>query len=618
MPRLFFVCCLALFIVAPDVVYSAEPYVVHYDLHFVIRDKLFVNVQVPAVVRKSFTDSNSACSYVFPVIAPGTYEYSPWWKLVSDFTAFDVEGKPLPVGCGIDSQFVILGAERLHSISYWLDDSFDVSDGSIEIFHPAGVGFEDSIAVINHTGIVGYVDGFQSLPYEVHVDRPSHLYCATALDVISRTDTSDIYIAPNYDALVDGPVLYSRPDTATFDVHGTQILVAMAHHSKNMVAPAYAKSLKKVTESIASFLGTMPVKKYAFLFYLWNGDTNNVKYMHYAIGALEHNLSSMYFWRYSKTPFGLNDIAAHEFLHILVPLNLHSREIDQFNFRQPSLSEHIWLYEGATEYFADQSLLRGKILPEKGFVEKIRSWIASSDELPDSFSLTEFSKNILTRENQRVYSQIYEYGPLNALLLDITLRSSSDKEVGLLELVQRLMKEYGPTKPFEDEKLFSEIGRVSTPEAERYCTQHISNSKRIPYRELLSEIGLKYTDSIQTTTWSFGVSVDLDSNDTEIRIKPDTEAPAKNPLGAQAGDLLLSVNGKSVSVTEFDDALTFLFSPFTGDEITIVVKRAGNEVTLTGEPTRINKTKRHLLDIDTQASAEQVALRNSVFFGKKL
>ena len=48
----------------------------------------------------------------------------------------------------------------------------------------------------------------------------------------------------------------------------------------------------------------------------------------------------------------VTDIAAHEFFHIVTPLNIHSEIIEHFNFVTPVPSQHLWLYEGTTEWAA--------------------------------------------------------------------------------------------------------------------------------------------------------------------------------------------------------------------------------------------------------------------------
>jgi predicted metalloprotease with PDZ domain len=583
---------------------SQTGYHVDLDLNRITDDRLLVTVTLPKLDQPTAT-------FVFPVIAPGTYEFNAWHRLIHNFTAYDEGGSVLGVSRSADSQFVLTDAQRTSYVTYWIDDSFDVADSSLQVFHPAGTDFEDSIVVINHTGIVGYIDGMQNRPYVVNVKRPSFMYCATALEVTVRTDSSDEYVAPSYDALVDGPVLYSVPDTATIMVNSTRVLVALAHHNTNKLAAVYAKVLSKITSAIHNFLGALPVDRYAFLIYLYNGDTVNVRYLHYAQGALEHNFSSMYFWRYSIRALGFNDVAGHEFLHILVPLNLHSEEIDRFNFRTPVLSDHIWLYEGVTEYFAEQVLLRDSITSDKNFIKIIERWASSFEFLPDKFNLISFSSDILSAENQHVYPLIYLYGPLNALLLDVVLRDSSKGKLGLLELVQLLMKQYGQSKPFKDKELFAEIGRVSTPEAQAYCEQYINSDKRLPVSEILSRIGLTYSDSVVVSRLTFGIGVDRKSNDSTIIIYPDS----LNPLGVQTGDILLEVNGVKVKIKSFA-ATKPLFKPETDEPLTLLIRRGNAEIELTAKPVNKKVIIHHQVDFDANATADQVALRNRVFYGK--
>ncbi|MBI2794074.1 MAG: hypothetical protein HYX66_05420 [Ignavibacteria bacterium] len=598
----FFVFCL---LVGATRLFGSEAgYRVDFDLNRITDDRLTVTVALPKLDQPTAT-------FVFPVIAPGTYEFNAWHRLVHDFTAYDEGGLVLGVTRSADSQFVLMDAQRTSYVTYRVDDSFDVADSSVQVFHPAGTDFEDSIVVLNHTGIVGYIDGMQGRPYVVNVKRPTYLYCATALDVTARTDSSDEYVAPSYDALVDGPVLYSVPDTATIMVNSTRVLVALAHHNTSKLATEYANVLSKVTSAIHKYLGALPVNKYAFLIYLYNGDTVNVRYLRYAQGALEHNFSSMYFWRYSKRALGLNDVAGHEFLHILVPLNLHSEEIDRFNFRTPAMSDHIWLYEGVTEYFAEQTLLRDSITSDKDFIKVVEQWASSFRYLPPTFNLIKFSRDVLTPKNQEVYPLIYYYGPLNALLLDVVLRDSSKGKLGLLELVRLLMKQYGQSKPFKDEDLFAEIGRASTPEAQAYCEQFINSDGRLPVKEILARIGLTYTDSVDVGQLTFGIGVDRKSNDSAFIIYPDS----LNPLGVHRGDLLLEVNNVKVTVKSFAETKA-LFRPETDAPVTLQIRRGEDEIELTAKPVKKTATKRHQIGFDANATADQLMLRNRVFYGK--
>jgi predicted metalloprotease with PDZ domain len=47
------------------------------------------------------------------------------------------------------------------------------------------------------------------------------------------------------------------------------------------------------------------------------------------------------------------DVVSHEFFHIVTPLSIHSKEIQYFDYNNPKMSAHLWMYEGVTEYFAN-------------------------------------------------------------------------------------------------------------------------------------------------------------------------------------------------------------------------------------------------------------------------
>jgi hypothetical protein len=62
----------------------------------------------------------------------------------------------------------------------------------------------------------------------------------------------------------------------------------------------------------------------------------------------------------------VTDIAAHEFFHVVTPLNIHSEIIEHFNFvMTPVPSRHLWLYEGTTEWAAHAMQLRAGLEDER-------------------------------------------------------------------------------------------------------------------------------------------------------------------------------------------------------------------------------------------------------------
>ena len=143
----------------------ADRYRIDVDIANVFNDRVRISVWPPPVTSDTAT-------VVFPVTVPGTYESHNWGKIVRNFIALDSNRRPLPVRRSLDSQFVIERASALRFFSYELEDTFDDTVSNISVFAPAGTSFEaDSIFVLNHGGIIGYIDGLQKVPYQINVRR---------------------------------------------------------------------------------------------------------------------------------------------------------------------------------------------------------------------------------------------------------------------------------------------------------------------------------------------------------------------------------------------------------------------------------------------------------------
>lgn len=591
-------------LVATVAMQAADGYRVTIDLQNIYDDRVRVVLRPPTI------DANTA-TLIFPYTTPGTYETHQWWRYVSSIKAIDTAGREMTVRRSADSQFVIDNARALNVIAYEVDDSFDATDPNMPaIFEPAGTSFQrDTIMQLNHSGIVGYIDGYQRRPFQINVLKPKRLYGASALPIARLTDTLDVYSAATYDELNDSPVLYAVPDTATFTVAGTRILVACADRSKHDYARKIAPRLKAICTTVSKFLGKMPVNEYAFLIYLWDFDTTSTKWRKRGFGALEHSYSSLYFLSAQQYLAGLDDMAAHEFLHILMPLNLHSEEIETFNFRTPQMSRHLWLYEGMTEYFAHLAQVRDSTMKPGEFLQVMRNKIRESHYIPKDFNFTDFSRNVLTEENQRRYGLVYSYGAVNGLLLDIVMRDATGGEKGALDLMRDLMLYYTKSMPFKDTMLFDEIARVGPSAAAEYCRRYIGGNERIPIADIVRRIGWTFIEERKRQGQTFGVRGEFSSVEGMPGFILSPEGP--NVLGVQQGDRLRSIDGKNLM--QANEALwRKLMRPEKQETITIVVRRGNEDVTLTGTTRIGDVTERNVLEEDPDATPTQKELRVKV------
>ena len=157
------------------------------------------------------------------------------------------------------------------------------------------------------------------------------------------------------------------------------------------------------------------------------------------------------------------DIVSHEFFHIVTPLTIHSKEIQYFDFNDPKMSMHLWMYEGTTEYFANLFQIQQGLISEEEFYKRLMDKVGNANSYDDDMSFTVMSKNILEEPYKDNYANVYEKGALINMALDIRLRELSGGEKGILWLMKELSKKYGESIPFEDDSLINEMVNRTYP-----------------------------------------------------------------------------------------------------------------------------------------------------------
>ncbi|UOQ75432.1 hypothetical protein MUN84_11970 [Hymenobacter sp. 5516J-16] len=180
-------------------------YQINLDLQNVQNDRVRVVINTPAIKEQQAT-------YVIPSVVPGSYSKKDYGRFVTDFKAFDKQGKRLKTRNSGPNLFLIDDAKKLARLEYLVDDTWDAKQDDSFIFQPGGTNIEAGRNfTINHYGFYGYLEGYKMEPYQVSVLKPAALYGATALDVRRESATKDVFTAPNYVTLADGPSCTPSP-----------------------------------------------------------------------------------------------------------------------------------------------------------------------------------------------------------------------------------------------------------------------------------------------------------------------------------------------------------------------------------------------------------------------
>ncbi len=550
------------------------------DLKDVKDDKVMVTIATPSFDTETTT-------FFIPKIVPGTYSEDNYGKYIEDLKAFDGKGKALTVTKADDNSWTIKDAKKLAKVTYFVNDTYD-TENTHDIFSPAGTNIKaNENFVLNIHGFIGYFDGKGELPYQLTVTHPATLWGATSMVDTNASKEVDVFNSPRYPDLVDHPIMYSKPDFTTFTVDGMEILIAVYSPTGAVTAKEITPNMEKMMRAQKKFLGPInSTKKYSVLLYLADGTSTDAK----GTGALEHTTSTTVVLPESmpleQLEEILKDVVSHEFFHIVTPLSVHSKEIHFFNYNTPKMSEHLWMYEGVTEYFANLFQVNQGLITEDEFFTRIAEKIAQSKNFDDKMNFTNMSKNILQEPYKGAYYNVYLKGALIAMCIDIQMRESSNGQKGILHLMQDLSKVYGSSKPFNDADLFAKITELTYPEVGKFLNTYVSGNTPINYDEYFAKVGVtKAAVKIPGNPFLKNMQVPY------ITVNPAKEIVVisnielndfMTNLGIKGGDAILAINEKNYNLDNIYDMIEVSMGWKEGDAITVKIKRDGKEQVLKG------------------------------------
>ncbi len=484
------------------------------------------NDVLPVKLTLQKSPSADVVSFSFAAIVPGTYGRQDYGRFVLSLKARSANGKSLPVKKQGNNTYLISSAKELKYLEYELEDIMDRKVKKNPIFSPGSTNFlAGKNFLFNNGGIFGFFEGEEKEPVRIKITKPTSLYGATSLRQTEIGATHQIFEASSYHQLVDSPIMFSAPDTAQFYVGKTKVTLAVYDVRGVPRAKSFYQLLKRHMEAIDAFLPDLPVDNYTFLFYVDDlrelGDVATGKLGLFkmiwlmqkikslgGIGALEHGNSSTYYMADfgTKAETAIKEISLeeqlsssviHEFLHIITPLGLHSERIGNYNYINPVMSKHLWLYEGVTEYFANLIKYEGGIYSADEYLQVMESKLIQGLNFPiDKISFTEMSARVLEDQYQKHYTQVYERGAVLAFLLDAEIQRLTKGQKKLIDVMLTLNARYGANKSFDEETFIAEFVKEVHPDLAQFFTLYIEGKTQIKPNDQLNYFGIAYHQSL--------------------------------------------------------------------------------------------------------------------------
>ena len=555
-------------------------------------------LEVEAVVP---VGGQSHVELMMPVWTPGSYMVREFARHVDGFTANDGPGRLLDVvktrknrwriSAGTATTITIKYRLYAHEMSVrtnWVDDRFALINGAATF-----------ITLVER----------RARPHEVRLVLPSGWKQTMTGMPRAATGQAHHYLAPDFDTLVDSPIVAGNPTVYQFQVEGKEHYLVNIGDTGSWDGERAAQDLEKIVREVVKLWREVPYDKYLFL----NVITD-------AGGALEHKNSTVMMssqWSTSTRPAYLTWLsqACHELFHAWNVKRLRPIELGPFDYENENYTESLWIAEGFTDYYGDLLLERAGLSSREEYLQALAANIESVQATPGRLvqpvnraSFDAWIKYYRPDENSANTSiSYYIKGAVLAFLLDAKIRRGTGGARSLDDLMRLAYQRYSGPKGYtpEDFKVLVEEVMGSPRGVREWFASAVESAVELDYREAFDWFGLQFRETALAPRASLGATTRNDNGRLIVSaVAPDSPA---SRAGLVVDDEILAVGDVRVRAAQLESRLA-QYQP--GSSVSVLVARReellGLILTL-GTETR----RRWVLDPRPDITAEQQARLSS-------
>ena len=584
------------------------------DLSDVKNHYIHVRMQVPAM--------GDTTQLMIPAWTPGSYLIREYARNIDSLKAETKSGKPLPM-------------EKIRK-NRWQVDTIGLKTFVVSYKVYCREASVRTNFVNNEYAVLNGAPTFLSVPelrdseHSVVLKMPKNWKrSATALAPMS--DTSNAYIAKNFDELIDSPIVAGNLNIYPFLVSDVQHFLVNVGEQGNWDGEQVAKDLAKVVKAHQEIWGTIPYKQYHFINVIGAGS-----------GGLEHDNSCLMMtgrWSFrdkSRYKRWLA-LASHEFFHTWNVRRLRPKPLVNYDYENEVYVKSLWVAEGVTSYYENIALSRAGLISSRELISGISQDIQSVKNAPgrkkqslkDSSYDTwiKFYRPDENASNTRI--SYYSKGAVVAFLLDAKIRSMTDGEKSLDD-VMRIMFERFQDSGYLPSDFRAVAGEVAGGDLKEFFAASVDRTDDLDFDEALKYFGMHFSGRRMPK------SKPDNKTDSQEEAEKPKEVVSRIPwLGAKISDNRVSSVVADSPATEAglnpDDEIlaigdyrltgsieSWINKYQVGDELDFLISRGGRlirlPVTLGPRP---NNTWRLSYNLTKDRSKEERARSSAWATGKK-
>jgi predicted metalloprotease with PDZ domain len=523
-----------------------------------------------------------------PVWTPGSYLVREYARNVEPISATDPAGNPLSFAKSSKNRWKVRtgGANEIRFAyrvycremsvrTNWVEESFALLNGA-----PTFVTLKECL----------------DRPHEVRMELPSQWQ--TTITGLPEAGPN-CWLAEDYDALVDSPILCGNPAVYRFDVDGIPHFLANEGERGVWDGPRSAADAEKLARRHREMWGSLPYRKYVFLNLLTETS-----------GGLEHRnsvcmMTSRWATRTRKGYLKWLHLVSHEFCHVWNVKRLRPVELGPFDYENENYTRSLWIAEGITDYYGSLIVRRAGLSNTEEYLGSLSETIHTLQSTPgrlvqsaEQASWDAWIKLYRPDENSvNTTISYYTKGAVVGWLLDAHIRRSTGNAKSLDDVMRLAFESYSGERGFTAEQFKALVGDGD------FFRRTVETTEELDYTEALEWFGLRFKP--HQVSKSGGKSGGVMG--CETRIDHGRLIVKRVPRGTPVWQAGLSADDEIIGIDDFrihpEHISQRLEDYHSGDKISVLISR--RDVLMRLDLTLGNEPQRWQLEILPDASDAQ-------------
>ena len=413
-------------------------------------------------------------------------------------------------------------------------------------------------------------------PHEVHIERPeAWTTVETALPAIGP----DRFLAPDFDTLVDSPIVIGNPAGYDFEVRGVPHRLVNVDEGGIWDGARARDDVERLVETQAEFWGQVPYDRYLFL---------NV--IAEAGGGLEHKASTLMItsrWnqRVGDRYLRWLELVSHELFHTWNVKRLRPAALGPFDYERENYTESLWIAEGATSYYDGLLVHRAGLSTRKQYLEGLSKMIDSVQRTPGrevrSLSLASYDAWIrhYRHDENSVNSDIsyYSKGAVVSWLLDAHIRGVTDGKRSLDDVMRAAYDRFAGPRGYTPTQFRAVVAEIAGASLDDFFRDAVDGTVELDYSAALAWFGLRFAppDADAKSTepkdpppgW---LGLETKSEHGRLVVRQARRGTPAHAAGLNVGDEIIAIDDYRVRADGLDEREK-QYRP--GDEATLLIAR---------------------------------------------